>query len=101
MARNDRTVFVTGATGKQGGSVVRHMLARGWKLRALTRDPDSRAASALVNKGVEIIRGDLEDPGSFEAALSGVYGVYSVQDFWSVGARREVMQGKNLVDAAV
>ena len=49
---------------------------------------------------MEVVAGDLEAPGSFEAALRGVYGVYSVQDFWSVGAKREVMQGKNLADGA-
>lgn len=100
MTNNNRTVFVTGATGKQGGSVVRHMLGRGWNLRALTRDPGSRAARVLVDQNVEVVQGDLEVPGSFEDALRGVYGVYSVQDFWSVGARREVIQGKNLADAA-
>lgn len=100
MTSNDRVMFVTGATGKQGGSVVRHMLARGWNVRALTRDSSSRAARELAEKGVAIVRGDLENPSSFEAALSGIYGVYSVQDYWSVGARREVLQGKNLADAA-
>ena len=100
MTGNRRTVFVTGATGKQGGSVVHHMLGRDWNLRALTRDPGSRAAKALADQGVEVVQGDLEDTGSFEAKLRGVYGVYSVQDFWSVGARREVIQGKNLADAA-
>lgn len=84
MASNHRTVLVTGATGKQGGSVVRHMLENGWNLRAFTRDPNNRAADALADKGVEMVRGDLEDPNSFEAALRGVYGVYSVQDFASV-----------------
>ena len=100
MTGNRRTVFVTGATGKQGGSVVRHMLGRDWHLRALTRDPSSRAAKALADQGVEIVQGDLEDTSSFEDKLRGVHGVYSVQDFWSVGARREVKQGKNLADAA-
>ncbi|HKE29334.1 MAG TPA: NmrA/HSCARG family protein [Bryobacteraceae bacterium] len=100
MGTDHRTVLVTGATGKQGGAVVRHMLGRGWKLRALTRDPGSRAAQVLAASGVEILRGDLEDPGSFEPALRGVYGVYSVQDFWSVGVKREVVQGKNLANAA-
>ena len=79
---------------------MRRMLGRGWNLRALTRDPGSRAAKALADQGVEVVQGDLEDLGSFEDALCGVYGVYSVQDFWAVGARREVAQGKNLVDAA-
>ena len=100
MAGNHRTVLVTGATGKQGGAVARHMLAHEWSIRALTRDPESRAAKALADLGAELARGDLEDPASLHAAVRGVYGVYSVQDFWSVGAKREVTQGKNLADAA-
>ena len=76
------------------------MLGREWNLRTLTRDPCSRAARVLADQGVEVVQGELEDPGSFEDALRGVYGVYSVQDFWSVGARREVIQGKNLAEAA-
>src|SRR5215472_214498 len=100
MAGKDRIVLVTGATGRQGGSVVRHMLAKGWKLRALARDPGGDAAKALANRGVEVVRGDLEAPASLEPAVLGVHGIYSVQDFWSVGARREVQQGKNLADAA-
>jgi len=48
-----------------------------------------------------VVRGDLEDPASLERAARGVYGVYSVQDFWAVGAKREVQQGKNIADAAM
>src|SRR5207253_9330708 len=79
---------------------ARHMLAKGWRLRALTRNPGSYAGKELARVGVEVMRGDLEDPASLERASRGVYGVYSVQDFWSVGAKREVQQGKNLADAA-
>jgi uncharacterized protein YbjT (DUF2867 family) len=100
MANKDSSVLITGATGRQGGSVVRHMLPKEWKLRALVREPGGAAAKALVEKGVEVVRGNLEDPASLEPAVRGVYGVYSVQDFWSVGAKREVLQGKNLADAA-
>ena len=100
MTSTDNVVLVTGATGRQGGAVVRHMLPKGWKLRALTRNVDSYPAKELARVGVEVLQGDLEDPASLDRASRGVYGVYSVQDFWSVGARREVMQGKNLADAA-
>ena len=96
----DRIVLVTGATGRQGGAVIRHMLSKGWKLRALTRNPDGGTAQDLARQGIELVRGDLEDPASLEKALRGAYGVFSVQDFWSVGAHREVQQGKNLADAA-
>jgi len=100
MTSKDNLVLVTGATGRQGGAVARYMLSKGWKLRALTRNVDSYPAKELARVGVEVLQGDLEDPASLDRASRGVYGVYSVQDFWSVGARREVMQGKNLADAA-
>jgi uncharacterized protein YbjT (DUF2867 family) len=100
MANDGRTVLVTGATGRQGGAVVRHMLRKGWKLRALTRNASSHAAQELARSDVELAAGDLEDPASLEKAVRGVYGIYSVQDFWAVGAKREVQQGKNLADAA-
>jgi uncharacterized protein YbjT (DUF2867 family) len=76
------------------------MHPKGWKLRALTRDPDSPAAQELVHKGIEVVKGDLEKPVTLEPATRGVYGIYSVQDFWAVGGKREVQQGKNLADAA-
>ena len=100
MSNADRTVLVTGATGRQGGAVIRHMLPKGWKLRALTRNSTSHGAQELSRQGVEVVQGDLEEPSSLERASRGVYGVYSVQDFWRVGAKREVQQGKNLADAA-
>jgi uncharacterized protein YbjT (DUF2867 family) len=100
MLNADRTVLVTGATGRQGGAVIRHMLPKGWKLRALTRNSTSHGAQELARQGVEVAQGDLEDPSSLERAARGVYGIYSVQDFWTVGAKREVQQGKNLADAA-
>jgi uncharacterized protein YbjT (DUF2867 family) len=101
MSKADRIVLVTGATGRQGGAVVNHMLPKGWKLRALTREsPSGPAAQRLAARGIEVVQGDLEDSASLERAASGVYGVYSVQDFWAVGAKREVQQGKNMADAA-
>src|SRR5713226_2615721 len=100
MVDRNKTVLITGATGRQGGSVIRHMLPRGWKLRALTRDSTGAAAQELARKGIEVMKGDLEDPASLDRATHSVYGVYSVQDFWAVGAKREVQQGKNLADAA-
>jgi len=48
MVNENNTVLVTGATGRQGGAVIRHMLSKGWKLRALTCDPGSHAARTLA-----------------------------------------------------
>ena len=100
MVITNKTVLITGATGRQGGAVIRHMLPKGWKLRALTRNPGSATAQGLMRQGIDVAQGDLEDPTSLERAARGVYGIYSVQDFWSVGAKREVQQGKNLAEAA-
>jgi uncharacterized protein YbjT (DUF2867 family) len=100
MSGLGRTILVTGATGRQGGAVIRQMKGKGWKLRALTRNRMSEMSRALASEGVEVVQGDLEEPVSLEQAARGAYGVYSVQDFWTVGARREVTQGKNVADAA-
>ncbi len=100
MSDANKIVLITGATGRQGGGVIRHLLPKGWSLRALTRNPNSGAAKGLMDQGIEVVQGDLEDPSSLESAVRGVYGIYSVQDFWAVGAKREVQQGKNLADAA-
>lgn len=100
MTNADKTVLVTGATGRQGGGVIHHMLPKGWRLRALTFRADDAAVQRLTQQGIEVVKGNMEEPASLEKAMRGVYGVYSVQDFWSVGAKREVQQGKNVADAA-
>jgi uncharacterized protein YbjT (DUF2867 family) len=100
MVHDDKTLLITGATGRQGGAAIRHLLPKGWKLRALTRNSRSGAAQDLARQGIEVVEGDLEDAASLERAARAVYGIYSVQDFWSVGAKREVLQGKNLAEAA-
>lgn len=96
----NKVVLVTGATGRQGGAVIRHMSRKGWMLRALTRRAEGPAAQKLIDQGIEVVSGDLEDPPSLDKATRDVYGVYSVQDFWSVGVAREVQQGKSMADAA-
>ena len=100
MDNADKTVLVTGATGRQGGAVVRHMRPNGWKLRALTRNPSSYAVKQFASQRVGLVQGDLDDPGSLDRAARDVYGIYSVQDFSTVGAKREVRQRKNLSDVA-
>jgi uncharacterized protein YbjT (DUF2867 family) len=99
MGGGDKTLLVTGATGRQGGAVIRHSLGRS-NLRALTRNPGSYAAQQLARQGVELVQGDMDDSSSLERAARGVYGIYSVQDFWTAGARREVEQGKSLAEVA-
>ncbi|HEV8339561.1 MAG TPA: NmrA/HSCARG family protein [bacterium] len=102
MDPTSKIILVTGSTGQQGGAVARHLLAGNWRLRALVRDPLKPAAQALAHQGVELVTGDFNDPVSLDQALRGVYGVFSVQNFWlpDVGRVGEVRQGKNLADAA-
>ena len=95
----DRIILVTGATGRQGGSVARHLLADGWRVRALVRDPEKPAALALARQGVQLVRGDLEDRASIEAAFEGARGVFSVQS-WAHGTDAEMRQGIALAEAA-
>jgi uncharacterized protein YbjT (DUF2867 family) len=102
MDHTEKIIAVTGATGQQGGAVARRLLDRGWKVRALTRDPGNSTALALAGAGAELAPGDMDSRAQLEAAFQGVYGVFSVQNFWlpGVGAAGEVRQGKNVVDAA-
>src|SRR5919202_4995459 len=99
----ERTILVTGATGQQGGAVVKGLLKDGaYRVRALVREPNKPQAQALAAQGVELVKGDLYDRTSLDAALQGAYGVFHVQNFWlpDVGFEGEVRQGKNLADAA-
>jgi uncharacterized protein YbjT (DUF2867 family) len=93
-------VLVTGATGRQGGAAVEHLLDAGFPVRALVRNPRKPRAKELAEKGAELTRGDLDDPGSLEPALEGVYGVFSVQNFFQAGYEGEIRQGTLLADAA-
>ena len=61
-------ILVTGATGRQGGAVVRHLLERGATVRALTRNPDGPPARQLAAGGVQLARGDMDDQASLEKA---------------------------------
>lgn len=98
----DKLILVTGATGRQGGAALHHLLQRGFRVRALTRDPEKPAAQALRAKGAEVVKGNLDDPNSLREAMAGVYGVFSVQNFWEkgVGYEGEIKQGKALAQAA-
>lgn len=99
MAGKKATILVTGATGAQGGSVVRYLLSRGrFAVRALTRHPDSDKAKALKKAGAEVVQGDLREPKSLRIALEGCYGAFGVTNFWE-HFEKEYDQGKNLVDA--
>jgi len=93
-------ILVTGATGQQGGAVASRLLSKGYKVRAMTRKPESEKAKALAAQGAEIVRGDLDDPQSIERALEGVWGAFAVQNTWESGVAREEEQGKRFAELA-
>ena len=81
-----RIIAVAGATGAQGGGLVRAILADpagGFGVRAITRDPKSPAAAALAAQGAEVVAADIGDQAALTAALHGVHGAYFVTFFWA------------------
>lgn len=89
-------VAVIGATGAQGGAVVRALADRGaFRVRAITRNPSTYAGPAD-----EVVGADLEDPQGLAGAFAGTYGVFAMSNFIGAGID-EVTQGRNAVDAAV
>lgn len=95
-----RPILVVGATGQQGGAVVDALLASGFSLRGLTRDPAGARSRALAQRGAEMVRGDLGDPESLVRALAGTGGVFLMTDFWEHGYEGEVAHGRNMIEAA-
>ncbi len=96
----NRTILVSGATGHQGGAVLRHLREKGFGVRALTRNPDEPKARALIGHGVEVARGDMDDEGSLTRALDLMYGAFSVQSTSHAEGERETRQGIQFADAA-
>src|SRR5258707_6082212 len=77
-----KLLAVIGATGQQGGAVLRALQASSqFKLRALTRDPDKHRGLAD-----EVVAADLNRPETLEAAFKGAHGVFLVTNFWEEGA---------------
>jgi len=99
-----KIIAVTGATGAQGGGLIRAILAHtdgGFSARALTRDPNSEKAQALAALGVEVVKADLDDEASLVNAFAGAYGAYCLTNFWEhFSPDKEIVQAGNLARAA-
>ena len=91
---------VSGATGRQGSAVVRHLLKGGAAVRALTRSPQSEKARRLKVPGAEVVTGDIDKPATLQKLFDGAAGVYSVQNPYTSSFAAEVQQAKHLADAA-
>ncbi|KAJ7252349.1 NAD(P)-binding protein [Mycena haematopus] len=101
-------ITIFGATGTQGSAVLNTVLAHGkYTPRAVSRSLDSARSKALIARGVEVVKGNLFDKESLKNAMRGSVAVFGVTNFWDPevfpadsDGRNEIIQGKNLVDAA-
>ena len=99
--RSEKTILVTGATGRQGNAVARALLADGWNVRTLVREPTAPTAVELQRLDAQLVQGDLNNTASLERACIGCYGVFSVQTpSIPTGTEGEIRQGKALAEAA-
>src|SRR5256885_15376897 len=95
LSNNKKLIAVIGATGQQGGGVVRALKARGqFKVRALTRNPDKHRELAD-----EVVEADLDKPETLKAAFEGAHGVFLVTNFQEAGTN-ELKQATAAVRAA-
>ncbi|XP_063727728.1 nmrA-like family domain-containing protein 1 [Symsagittifera roscoffensis] len=99
-----KIVAVIGATGYQGGGLVRAILNDpdgGFAVRAITSDPSSAKAKALLAQGCEVVQGNWNDKESLMHAFKGAFGVYCVTNFYETfSPEGEMKQAKNMAEAA-
>jgi uncharacterized protein YbjT (DUF2867 family) len=82
-----KIIAVVGATGAQGGGLVRAILSDTsgeFTARALTRDPNSGKAKELARLGAEVVAADVDDEASLNRAFQGAYGAFCVTFFWRI-----------------
>ncbi len=99
-----KTIAVVGATGAQGGGLVRAILADPsgeFAARALTRDASSEKAKALAKLGAEVVAANIDDAASVRRAFEGAYGAFCVTAFWEhFSPEKEQAQARVMAQAA-
>ena len=99
-----KIIAVLGATGAQGGGLVRAILndpLGGFTVRAVTRDVNSDKAKALKTLGAEVVAGDVDDEASLVRAFTGAHGAYCVTFFWAhVSPEKELAEVGAMARAA-
>ena len=99
-----KIIAVVGATGAQGGGLVRAILNDkhgGFTVRAITRDAQSDKAKGLAALGAEVVAADLDSPGSLKKAFAGAYGVFCLTNFWEhFSPEKELAQAISQAQAA-
>jgi len=99
-----KIIAVAGATGAQGGGLVRAILSDpsgGFAARALTRDVNSGRAKELARLGAEVVAADIDDVASLHRAFQGAYGAYCVTFYWAhFSPEKEIAEATNMARAA-
>lgn len=104
-----KLIVIVGATGGQGTGVINAFLFNpDYRVRGITRNPESDRAKSLAAKGVEVVQADQKDEGSLERAFDGAYAIFAVTDyydfFFDIGKdaamAREYAYGTNMAKAA-
>jgi uncharacterized protein YbjT (DUF2867 family) len=99
-----KIIAVTGATGAQGGGMVRAILNHpggGFAARAITRNASSDKAKALAQLGAEVVEANIDDAASLQRAFQGAYGAFCVTFFWDhFSAEREMEEVKRMAETA-
>ena len=104
MASDKKIIAVLGATGAQGGGLVRAILSDpsgGFAARAITRDVRSEKAQELARLGAEVVAGDVDDPASLDRAFAGAYGAFCITFFWAhFSPEKELAEAAAMAKAA-
>jgi uncharacterized protein YbjT (DUF2867 family) len=99
-----KIIAVVGATGAQGGGLVRAILSdpdNEYQVRAITRDVNSEKAKELAKMGAEVVAADLDDIDSIKKVFQGAYGAYCVTFFWDhFSPEKENNQAKAMAEAS-
>jgi len=99
-----KIIAVLGATGAQGGGLVRAILddnSGHFRARAITRNPNSDKAKALAALGAEVVAADVDDQAGLTRAFAGAYGAYCVTFYWAhMSPEKEKLQAKAMAQAA-
>jgi uncharacterized protein YbjT (DUF2867 family) len=99
-----KIIAVIGATGAQGGGLVRAILkdkTGSFAARAITRDPTSNKAKELADAGAEVVAADVDDVKSLKKAFTGAHGAFCVTFYWAhMKPEKELSQAKNMAQAA-
>ena len=96
---NNKTIFVTGGTGNQGGAVARNLSEQGFIVKVLTRNTNSTKSENLKKMNIEVVKGDLNTADTYREYLKDIYGIFSVQTFEN-GVEKEINQGITLATLA-